>query len=75
MVERLKNTQGRARFMLYRALPLTAVLVVVAACTTQPAATIHAPGLAIEGLLLLLMAGGIFLGGFSGHNLACPPVC
>jgi hypothetical protein len=68
MVERLMNTGGHARFVLYRAVPLIAVLVVVAGCTTQPV-TIHAPGIALEGLLLLLMAGGIFAAGFSGHNL------
>jgi hypothetical protein len=73
-VEEESNTRGSARFVLYRAVPLIAVLVVVAACTAQPVTT-HAPGLALEGLLLLLMAGGIFVAGFMGHNLACPPVC
>jgi hypothetical protein len=74
MVEPLMNTGGRARFVLYRVVPLVAVLVVVAGCTAQPVTT-HAPGLALEGLLLLVMAAGIFVAGFSGHNLACPPVC
>jgi hypothetical protein len=67
MVERLMNTGGRARFVLYRAVPLIAALVVVAGCATQPVTQVS--GLGLEGLASILLSAGIFISGFMGHNL------